>query len=140
MFDLVLLGARTASTHSRSTADGPAKDVAGLDIAAPASTRLEFEPVTPDAETGRLVEETGVRWSATTVDARDLDALRKAADRIGSGWGGIDMVFANAGIQAFTPLLDGHLGSGRPVHQHRGQCLRRGGGGDRQPRHAVGAP
>lgn len=83
-------------------------DVAGLDIVAPASTHVDFAPATADdlAGTGRLVEEAGVRWSAATVDVRDLDALRDVASRIEADWGGIDIVHANAGIQAFRPLLE----------------------------------
>lgn len=83
-------------------------DVSGLDIAGPASAHVDFAPATPEdlAQTGRQVEQAGSRWSALTLDVRDLGALREAAARIEADRGGIDIVFANAGIQAFTPLLE----------------------------------
>jgi len=83
-------------------------DVAGLDIAAPVSPILDFSPAAPEdlAETGRLVEEAGARWLAQRVDQRDIGALRAAAAAIVSRWGGVDIVHANAGIQAFKPLLE----------------------------------
>ena len=83
-------------------------DVAGLDIAAPVSPILDFSPAAPEdlAETGRLVEQAGARWLAHRVDQRDIGALRDAAAAIVSRWGGVDIVHANAGIQAFKPLLE----------------------------------
>nr|WP_296064613.1 SDR family NAD(P)-dependent oxidoreductase [uncultured Actinoplanes sp.] len=83
-------------------------DVAGLDIAAPVSPILDFSPAAPEdlAETGRLVEQAGARWLAHRVDQRDIGALREAAAAIVSRWGGVDIVHANAGIQAFKPLLE----------------------------------
>jgi hypothetical protein len=48
----------------------------------------------------------GVRWSGVRVDIRDLDALRQAAAQIQAAWGGIDIVHAHAGIQAFASLLE----------------------------------
>jgi NAD(P)-dependent dehydrogenase (short-subunit alcohol dehydrogenase family) len=83
-------------------------DVAGLDIAGPVSATLDFAPASREDldETGRLVSERGVRWQAHVVDQRDLGALRGAAGAIEAQWGGIDIVFANAGIQAFKPLLE----------------------------------
>jgi NAD(P)-dependent dehydrogenase (short-subunit alcohol dehydrogenase family) len=47
-----------------------------------------------------------VRWLAYVVDQRDISALREAAGSIEERWGGVDIVFANAGIQAFRPLLE----------------------------------
>ncbi|MFN8132335.1 MAG: SDR family NAD(P)-dependent oxidoreductase [Solirubrobacteraceae bacterium] len=83
-------------------------DVAGLDIAAEVSPILDFAPATPAdlKETGRQVAATGRRWMALTADQRDLGALRAAADAVEREWGGIDILFANAGIQAFKPLLE----------------------------------
>lgn len=85
-------------------------DVVGVDIAGVASRHVDFAPATPEdlAGTGELVELAGRRWRAVTADTRDLSALRQAATEVVSSWGGIDIVFANAGIQAFTPLLDMH--------------------------------
>jgi NAD(P)-dependent dehydrogenase (short-subunit alcohol dehydrogenase family) len=83
-------------------------DVVGIDIAGPVSPILDFPPATPADldETGRMVGECGARWLGQTVDQRDLAALRTAAGTVEREWGGIDVVLANAGIQAFKPLLD----------------------------------
>ena len=83
-------------------------DIAGLDICAPASSRNTFPPATRDDldATGAAVREAGRRWHAEVVDQRDIGALREARDRIVARWGGVDILFANAGIQAFVPLLD----------------------------------
>ena len=83
-------------------------DVAGIDINAPVDPRLGVKPATPEdfRETERLVRAAGRRWLGITLDQRDLPSLRNAAKRIGREFGGIDIVFANAGIQAFKPLLE----------------------------------
>ena len=46
------------------------------------------------------------RWLGMKVDQRDLPALRAAAVRGEQEFGGIDILFANAGIQSFHPLLE----------------------------------
>jgi NAD(P)-dependent dehydrogenase (short-subunit alcohol dehydrogenase family) len=83
-------------------------DVAGLDIAAPVSPRMDFAPATPAdlEETGRAVRKHDSRWLPLQVDIRDVSALRAAAQTVVDTWGGGDIVFANAGIQAFKPLLE----------------------------------
>jgi NAD(P)-dependent dehydrogenase (short-subunit alcohol dehydrogenase family) len=82
-------------------------DVAGLDIVAETSPILDFAPASEAEldETGRAVEAEGQRWRAIRVDQRDLAALRAAADSVAREFGGIDILFANAGIQAFKPIL-----------------------------------
>jgi len=82
--------------------------VVGIDIGGSVTPTIEVEPATADelAETGRLVEAAGGGWLAETLDQRDIGALRAAAARAVSRFGGIDILFANAGIQAFKPLLD----------------------------------
>lgn len=82
--------------------------VVGIDIGGPVTSTIEVEPATADelAETGRLVEAAGGGWLAETLDQRDIGALRGAAARAVARFGGIDILFANAGIQAFKPLLD----------------------------------
>jgi NAD(P)-dependent dehydrogenase (short-subunit alcohol dehydrogenase family) len=82
-------------------------DLVGIDICAVVDPRSGVVPATPDdlRETGRLVEATGRRWLSIVCDQRDLAALRGAAERGVKEFGGIDILFANAGIQAFQPLL-----------------------------------
>ncbi|MEY2486427.1 MAG: hypothetical protein QOH39_2075 [Verrucomicrobiota bacterium] len=97
------IGRATAVAFAREGAD-----VAGIDINAPVDVRSGVKPATPDDlnETARLVRDAGRRWLGITLDQRDLPALRKAAERIEREFGGIDILFANAGIQAFKPLLE----------------------------------
>jgi NAD(P)-dependent dehydrogenase (short-subunit alcohol dehydrogenase family) len=83
-------------------------DLVGIDICAVVDPRSGVLPATPDdlRETGRLVEATSRRWLGIVQDQRDLAALRDAAARAAKEFGGIDILFANAGIQAFQPLLE----------------------------------
>jgi SDR family mycofactocin-dependent oxidoreductase len=83
-------------------------DIVGIDIAGPVSATLEVTPGQPDEleETGRLVRKAGQEWLAITLDQRDLPALRRAADQVRSEFGGMDILFANAGIQGFRPILE----------------------------------
>jgi NAD(P)-dependent dehydrogenase (short-subunit alcohol dehydrogenase family) len=83
-------------------------DVAGIDICGPVSPILDFDAATADdlAQTGKAVQETGRRWLALTADQRDVAALAAAAAEVTQAWGGVDILFANAGIQAFKPLLE----------------------------------
>ena len=80
----------------------------GIDIAGPVSATLDVTPADAAdlAETGRLVAAQGVRWQAATLDQRDLGALRAAARTAAEAFGGIDILFANAGIQGFKPILE----------------------------------
>ena len=83
-------------------------DVVGIDLCAAASPIDTFPPATrADLDrTGEIVSATGRRWMAMAEDQRDIAALRAAAARIREAWGGVDILFANAGIQAFKPLLE----------------------------------
>ncbi|HEV7594985.1 MAG TPA: SDR family NAD(P)-dependent oxidoreductase [Gemmatimonadaceae bacterium] len=83
-------------------------DIAGIDICAVVDPRSGVAPATPNdlRETGKLVEATGRSWLSIVCDQRDLAALRGAAETIVREFGGIDILFANAGIQAFQPLLE----------------------------------
>jgi NAD(P)-dependent dehydrogenase (short-subunit alcohol dehydrogenase family) len=83
-------------------------DVAGIDIAGPVSPILDFDPATADdlARTGKAVEEAGRRWLAITADQRDIGAVADAAAQVTRAWDRVDILFANAGIQAFKPLLE----------------------------------
>ena len=82
-------------------------DVVGIDIAGAVSPTLEVTPATAAEleETGRMVQASGRRWLAITLDQRDMAALRDAAGQVKQHFGGLDVLFANAGIQAFKPLL-----------------------------------
>src|SRR5271156_819358 len=97
------IGRATAVAFAREGAD-----VMGVDIAGPVSSTLEVVPATSDelAETGRLVEATGTRWCEARLDQRDLAALRAAAEKARATFGRLDILFANAGIQAFKPILE----------------------------------
>jgi SDR family mycofactocin-dependent oxidoreductase len=97
------IGRATAVAFARAGAD-----VIGLDICAPVDPRSGVTPSTPEdlAETGRLVEAAGRRWLSVTADQRDLPALRAAAAKGEQKFGGIDILFANAGVQSFHPLLE----------------------------------
>ncbi len=97
------IGRATAVAFAREGAD-----VMGVDIAAPAFSVTAFEPATQAdlAETGRLVQAEGRRFIPVIADQRDLGALRAMAERAVAELGGIDILFANAGIQAFKPILE----------------------------------
>jgi NAD(P)-dependent dehydrogenase (short-subunit alcohol dehydrogenase family) len=97
------IGRATAVAFAREGAD-----VMGIDIAGPVSSTLEVVPATQDelAETGRLVQTAGTRWCEARLDQRDLAALRAMADKAHAIFGRLDILFANAGIQAFKAILD----------------------------------
>lgn len=82
--------------------------VMGIDIAGPVSATLEVEPATSDElnQTGHLVEAAGGKWVSYRLDQRDLPALRSAAEKAVQTFGKIDILFANAGIQSFKPILE----------------------------------
>jgi NAD(P)-dependent dehydrogenase (short-subunit alcohol dehydrogenase family) len=83
-------------------------DIAGIDICAEVDPRSGVEPARPEdlTETGRLVQAQGRRWLGIVVDQRNLPALRESAAHTEQEFGGIDILFANAGIQSFKPLLE----------------------------------
>lgn len=80
----------------------------GIDIAGPVSAILDFEPATEAdlVETGRRVTEAGARWLPYIADQRSIDEIRAAAKALTQEWGGVDILFANAGIQAMAGLLE----------------------------------
>jgi NAD(P)-dependent dehydrogenase (short-subunit alcohol dehydrogenase family) len=91
-------------------------------------------------ETGRLIRAASRRWLGIKLDQRDLPALRAAAVRGEQEFGGIDILFANAGIQSFHPLLemedpDWHItidvnltGTANAVRAFAPYLVKRGGG------------
>ncbi len=97
------IGRATAVAFAREGAD-----VIGVDICATVDPRSGVAPSTPEdlEETGRLVGAAGRRWLGMKVDQRDLPALRAAAAKAEQEFGGVDILFANAGIQSFHPLLE----------------------------------
>lgn len=82
--------------------------VAGADIAALASPAIDYEPASAEdlAETGRLVGEVGAEWLPVVFDQRDKEAVREGFAQVVDRFGGVDVVFANAGVQGFAPLLE----------------------------------
>ena len=83
-------------------------DIVGLDICAQVDPRSGVTPSTPAdlEETGQLIQAAGVRWLGIKLDQRDLPALRAVAARVEQEFGGIHILFANAGTQSFHPLLE----------------------------------
>jgi Dehydrogenases with different specificities (related to short-chain alcohol dehydrogenases) len=82
--------------------------VAGIDVCAPVYPRSGVKPSSPAdlKETGRLVGAARSRWLEVILDQRSLSALRAAAAQVEKEFGGIDILFANAGVQGFRPLLE----------------------------------
>lgn len=131
------IGRATAVAFAREGAD-----IIGLDICATVDPRSGVEPSTPEdlEETGRLVRMAGGRWLGIKLDQRDLPALRAAGVRAEREFGGIDILFANAGTQSFHPLLemedpDWHItidvnltGTANAVRAFAPYIVKRGGG------------
>lgn len=82
--------------------------IVGIDICAPVHASFGVKPATPQdlRETGKLVEATGANWLPIILDQRDMKALRAAAKKAEKTFGGIDILFANAGVQGFKPILE----------------------------------
>jgi NAD(P)-dependent dehydrogenase (short-subunit alcohol dehydrogenase family) len=97
------IGRAAAVALARSGAN-----VAGIDICAVVDPRSGVTPATQADldETGRLVQAAGGKWQSFVVDQRDLAKLRSTATQIEHDFGGIDILFANAGIQSFWPILE----------------------------------
>jgi len=107
----VALVSGAARGIGRATALALAREgcsVVGSDIAGPVSDSLEVASATEAelAETGRLVGGQGAGWLALHFDQRDIAAIREAARKVVAAFGGLDILFANAGVQAFKPLLE----------------------------------
>jgi NAD(P)-dependent dehydrogenase (short-subunit alcohol dehydrogenase family) len=96
-------GRATAVAFAREGAD-----VVGIDSRAPLDPSSGVRPATKDDldETGRQVKAAGRRWLGPVLDQRDRPALHAAAARAEHEFGGVDILFANAEIQAFKPLLE----------------------------------
>ncbi len=83
-------------------------DVVGIDIAATVSPIVQYQAATPEEleETGKLVRALGRKYLGIASDIRQIASLRTAAARAEQAMGKVDIVVANAGIQAFKPLLE----------------------------------
>jgi SDR family mycofactocin-dependent oxidoreductase len=117
-------------------------DIIGIDICAPVDPRSGVKPSTPEdlEETGRLIRSIGRRCLGIKADQRDLPALRAAAAQAEREFGGADILFANAGIQSFHPLLemedaDWHItidvnltGTANAIRAFAPYLVKRGGG------------
>ena len=81
-------------------------DVMGLDICAVAAPNLAYPPATEGQleQTGKMVEGAKRRWIPVKADIRDAKAMKEAVDRAVKEFGKLDIVVANAGIQAYGPL------------------------------------
>lgn len=116
--------------------------IVGIDICDIVSARSGVTAATAEdlKETGHLVQQTGVRWLSFEIDQRQFPALKDAANTIVQQFGGIDILFANAGIQAFCPLLemeddDWHIqvdvnltGTANAIRAFAPHLVKRGGG------------
>lgn len=90
--------------------------VIAVDIAQRASKITEYEPSTQEDldETGRLLNEITVdtaegaaaRHTVKRADIRKIADLKHLLAEVEREFGGVDIVVANAGIQAFRPLLE----------------------------------
>jgi NAD(P)-dependent dehydrogenase (short-subunit alcohol dehydrogenase family) len=117
-------------------------DIAGIDICQTVDPRSGVTPSTERDldETGKLVEATGQTWRKFVLDQRNLDGLRSAAEKVERESGGIDILFANAGIQAFRSILemedpDWHIqidvnltGTANAIRAFAPSMVKRGGG------------
>ncbi len=86
--------------------------VVAVDLAERVSKITEFEPATKAdlEETGRLLGEigskTGAAYATRVADIRKIGELRAVVEEVEREFGGVDIMVANAGIQAFKPLLE----------------------------------
>jgi NAD(P)-dependent dehydrogenase (short-subunit alcohol dehydrogenase family) len=82
--------------------------VVAVDIAERVSKITEFAPATMAdlEETGKLLREIGGKSATKVADIRRLDGLRALVDEVEREFEGVDIVVANAGIQAFKSLLE----------------------------------
>lgn len=83
-------------------------DVVGIDICASVNDAFGTKPATIEdlMQTQELVQKTGRQWLSIILDQRSLPALQKAAFEVEQKFGGVDILFANAGVQGFVPLLE----------------------------------
>ncbi|MDB5039199.1 MAG: putative short-chain type dehydrogenase/reductase [Bacteriovoracaceae bacterium] len=95
----------------RAVAEAFAKSgahIVGIDIVDVVQPSSGVKPATKEDldETGRRVRSYERRWMPVIIDQRDYKALSEYAKTIENEFGRVDILFANAGIQAFKPLLE----------------------------------
>lgn len=97
------IGRATAIALAREGAD-----IVGIDICAPINESFGVQSANPEElnQTGQMIQATGCRWLSIILDQRNLPMLREAAVQAERAFGGVDILFANAGIQGFKPLLE----------------------------------
>lgn len=100
--------ARGIGRASAITLASEGADIVGIDICAPVNSSFGVQPSTSEDldQTGKMVEEMGGRWLKIVLDQRHISKLKEAALKIEQAFGGIDILFANAGVQGFKPLLE----------------------------------
>lgn len=117
-------------------------DIVGIDICAEIFLSSGVKPASIEDldKTGQMVKETGSRWLGIIADQRNITSLRKAALKIAKEFGGIDILFANAGVQGFKSLLemeddDWHIqidvnlnGTANAIRAFIPHLIKRGGG------------
>ncbi|MGI4758998.1 MAG: SDR family NAD(P)-dependent oxidoreductase [Janthinobacterium lividum] len=83
-------------------------DIVAIDINTAVSPIVQYIAATPAdlEETGKLVRQHGRKFLGITADIRDINSLRAAAEKAVQQMGQINIVVANAAIQAFTPLVE----------------------------------
>ena len=83
-------------------------EIVAIDLCEPLCDSFGVTPARLEelVETGKKIEELGSRCLTLKLDQRDLSQLREAAVEAERVFGGIDILFANAGIQGFKPLLE----------------------------------
>ncbi|CUI16113.1 short chain dehydrogenase [Candidatus Protochlamydia naegleriophila] len=82
--------------------------IVGLDCCSNLFPNSGVKPSAPEDlnETGRLVQATGQPWLGQIVDQREFASLQSSAQQAAQRFGGIDILFANPGVQGFKPLLE----------------------------------
>ena len=83
-------------------------DVIALDICAPVSDSITYQPATPEdlAETVRAVEAEGRKILAREVDIRDDAAVRQLVSDGVEQFGRIDILVANAGVLSWGRIWE----------------------------------
>jgi NAD(P)-dependent dehydrogenase (short-subunit alcohol dehydrogenase family) len=116
--------------------------VVAIDLVERVSKITEFEPATRAdlEETGRLLSAIGSKSRTKVADIRKIGELKTLVEDVEREFGGLDIVVANAGIQAFKSLLemedhdwhdtiDNNLnGTANTVRAFAPALVRRGGG------------